>query len=404
MSADLSAAEARRLHLGAQGFADPLPGGRVTKRHLHRVMGRTGVLQLDSVNIVARPQYVVPYSRLGPYDTTLLDAIAYHDRRWFECNAHAACLVPVERYQLFRPRMDGFREGTHINHNATKWDAYLAEYLVKNRAYMDTVLAELRERGPLSAGQLTDGGRSRPGVMWGWSRGKQAIEMLFRTGEVAALRKLPSFERLYDLTERIIPKSALDAPVPDHDDAERQLVELAARSLGAATARDLSDYYRTRLDHTKRRADELVGLGVLDRVTVDGWRDPAYVIARMGIPRAIDRAALLTPFDPLVWDRKRAVRMFGFDYKIEIYVPAPKRKYGYYVFPFLRGDRIVARVDLKADRKAGVLRVLGAWPEPAITKADVAALEAELRRFADFLALERVDLIRRNLLRSLRGT
>jgi uncharacterized protein YcaQ len=401
MAADLSALEARRLHLAAQGFADPLPV-KVTKRHLHRVIARTGVLQLDSVNIVARPQYVVPYSRLGPYDARLLDEIAYRDRAWFECNAHAACLVPVERYPLLRPRMDGFRDGTHINQNATKWDEYLRRYLEENRPYMDAVLSEIAERGALSAGELSDGGKSQPGVMWGWSRGKHAVEMLFRTGEVAALRRLPSFERVYDLPERVIAKAALDAPVPEHDEAERRLVELAARSLGVGTAKDLSDYYRVRADHTKRRADELVETRVLERVSVEGWREPAYTVAGARVPRRIERAALLTPFDPLVWDRKRALRMFGFDYKIEIYVPAPKRKYGYYVFPFLNGDRIVARVDLKADRKAGVLRVLGAWPEAGIAPDDVTALDEELTRFALFLGLDRVGFARRGLLHSLR--
>ena len=401
MTADLSGAEARRLHLAAQGFADPLPNGKVTKRHLHRVIARTGVLQLDSVNIVSRPQYVVLYSRLGPYDRRLLETIAYTDRDWFEYWAHEASLIPVERYPLFASRMEWLRKGIHIHRRNPTWDSWLAEYLKKNRPFMNAILAEIAERGALSAGQITDGGKSQKGVMWGWSRGKMAVEALFRGGEVAALRRLPSFERVYDLPERVIRRSLLEAPVPDHEEAEMQLVEIAARSLGIATARDIADYYRTKPADAQRRADELVERGLLERVTVDGWKQPAYILAGARIPKSIDRTALLTPFDPLVWDRKRALRTFGFDYKIEIYVPAPKRVYGYYVLPFLRGERIVARVDVKADRKASTLHVLGAWPEPHTTRDDIAALDTELRRFAGFLGLERVELARKDLLRSL---
>ena len=388
--------------LSAQGFADPLPKGSVTKRHLHRVIGRTGVLQLDSVNIVSRPQYVVPYSRLGPYDRELLETIAYRDRAWFEYWGHEASLIPVERYPLFRSRMEWIRKGVHKHSPSPTWDGYLQSYLKRERPFLNAVLAELADRGPLSAGQLTDAGSSQRGVMWGWSRGKRAVEMLFRMGEVAALRRLPSFERTYDLPDRVIPKAMLDAPVPDHDRAELELTEIAVRSLGVGTARDIADYSRTKPADAKVRADRLVEDGVLRRVSVEGWKDPGYMAPGVRIPKVIDRAAMVTPFDPLVWNRPRALRVFGFDYRIEIYVPAAKRKHGYYVLPFLNGERIVARADLKADRKAGVLQVLGAWPEDGITADDVAALGAELDRFAGFLGLERVSLARRNLLRALR--
>src|SRR5581483_7494829 len=255
---------------------------------------------------------------------------------------------------------------------------------------------------PLSAGQITDGGKSQAGVMWGWSRGKRAVEMLFRMGEVAGLRRLPSFERVYDLPGRVLPAAVLDAPVPEHEDAERQLVEIAVRSLGVGTARDIADYYRTKPAAAKVRADELVEEGMLRRVRVEGWKDDAYVPAGVRIPKNVSRAAMITPFDPLVWNRPRAKRVFGFEYTIEIYVPAAKRKHGYYVMPFLNGERIVARADLKADRKAGVLQVLGAWGEEHTTADDAIALEAELRRFAGFLGLERVKLARKNLISSLR--
>jgi uncharacterized protein len=396
---DISLGEARRIALAAQGFADSLPKTKGTKRHLHRVIGRTGVLQLDSVNIVARPQYVVPFSRIGKYAQDLLDEVAYHDRAWFEYWGHAASLIPVERYPLFRPRMEAQREHLHAPRSSGKWDQRIHEYVKRERPYMDAVLAEIRDRGALSAGQLTDAGKSRAGVMWGWSRGKQAIEMLFRTGEVAALRR-PSFERVYDLPERVIPHDLLSAPIPDSDDAERELVRLAMQSLGVATVRDIADYYRAKVAPTKRHAEELADAGVLKRVTVEGWTEPAYLSNGSRVPKTVDRPALVTPFDPMVWNRDRAIRLFGFAYNIEIYVPAPKRVYGYYVFPFINGDHFAGRVDLKADRKASTLRVLGAWREPHATPDDAAALKAHLRDFADFLGLEEVHVSRRGNLAS----
>jgi hypothetical protein len=400
--ADMSADEARRLVLAAQGFADPLPkNGGAMKRHLHRVIGRTGVLQLDSVNVVSRPQYLVPYARLGPYDRRLLEQIAYDDRRWFEYWGHEASLIPVDMYRLFRPRMEWARNGVHAQHDSPMWNSWLARYLRENRPFLDAVLQEITERGALSAGQLKDGGKSQRGVMWGWSRGKLAVETLFRTGEVAALRRLPSFERVYNLPERVLPRDVLRAKTMDHAAAERELVLLAVKSLGVGTARDIADYYRTKPADAKRRAEELTSEGGLKRVTVEGWKDPVFVTPGVRIPRSIDRVSVLTPFDPLVWNRPRALRVFGFDYRIEIYVPAAKRKHGYYVLPFLRGERIVARADLKADRQAGVLRVLGAWGEPGITKGDVSAMGAELKRLAGFLELERVEFARPDLLRSL---
>ena len=399
----LSVTDARRIALAAQGFTDPLPKGNAKKRHLHRVIGRTGVLQLDSVNIIARPQFVVPYSRIGPYDARLLDRIAYHDRAWFEYWGHEASLIPVDRYPLFRARMESFHEHLHGPRSSGKWDTQLYEYLKTERPYMDAILAEIAERGALSAGQLSEAGKSRKGVMWGWSRGKRAVEMLFRGGEVAATRR-PSFERVYDLPERVIPREVLDAPFPDREDAERSLVRLAAKSLGVATVGDIAWYYRSKIADTRRRIDDLVASGELRPISVEGWREPAYLDAGAKRPRAVERAALITPFDPMMWDRKRALRLFGFDYHIEIYVPAPKRTFGYYVLPFINRERFVARVDLKADRQAATLRVLGSWKEMDATPDDARALRDELRRFATFLGLERIDVARRgNLASALKG-
>jgi uncharacterized protein YcaQ len=389
----LRIADARRIALAAQGFSDPLPTEKATKRHLHRVIGRTAVLQLDSVNIVARPQYVVPYSRIGPYDDELLRDIAYRDRAWFEYWGHQASLIPIEHYPLFRPRMESFRLHLHAPRSTGKWDTRLHEYLKKERPYMDAVLAQLAERGALSAGELNEAGKSGPG-MWNWSRGKQAVEMLFRGGEVAALRR-PSFERVYDLPERVIPREVLDAPTLDAEEAELGLVRLAARSLGIGTVADIAWYFNSKIADTKHRVEELTATGELQRVDVEGWTEPGYLFAGTKRPRAVDRSALITPFDPLMWDRRRALRLFGFDYRIEIYTPAPKRVHGYYVLPFLHRERFVARVDLKADRKASKLLVLGAWKEPDATPGDARALSAELARFASFLGLERVDVARK---------
>jgi uncharacterized protein YcaQ len=392
--------EARRIALAAQGFTDPLPS-KPTKRHLHRVIGRTAVLQLDSVNIVARPQFVVPYSRIGPYDPRLLTDVAYRDRQWFEYWGHEASLIPLEHYAFFRPRMEAFRRHLHAPRSKGKWDVQMHNYLKKERPYMDAVLAQITERGALSAGELNDAGKSGPG-MWNWSRGKHAVEMLFRGGEVAALRR-PSFERVYDLPERVIPPALLDAPVLDHDEAERGLVRLAMRSLGIATIADVAWYFRAKIGATKRHVEELVATGEVERVSVEGWTEPAYLFAGAKRPRAVDRPALVTPFDPLLWDRRRALRVFGFDYRIEIYVPAPKRVFGYYVFAFLNGERFVARVDLKADRQASTLRVLSSWKEEDTTRDDVVALRAELRRFATFLGLEGLQIGERgDLARALR--
>lgn len=394
--------DARRIALAAQGFSDPLPSGKATKRHLHRVIGRTAVLQLDSVNIVARPQYVVPYSRIGPYDPQLLHDIAYRDRAWFEYWGHEASLIGVEHYPLFRPRMEAWREHLHAPRSNGKWDKRIHEYLRKERPYMDAVLAQITERGALSAGELNEAGKSGPG-MWNWSRGKQAVEMLFRGGEVAALRR-PSFERVYDLPERVISRDVLDTPALDDEEAEMGLVRLATRSLGIGTIADIAWYFRSKIADTKRRVEELVTSGELERVEVEGWTEPGYLFAGAKRPRAVDRSALITPFDPLMWDRRRALRLFGFDYRIEIYTPAPKRIHGYYVLPFLHRERFVARVDLKADRKASVLRVLAAWKEPDAAPADARALKTELARFASWLGLERVDIARKgNLAAALRS-
>ena len=266
----------------------------------------------------------------------------------------------------------------------------LAQLGRRRRAYVDAILAEVTERGPLTASELTQGGRSR-GSWWGWSQGKTALEWLFWSGRVTTATRR-RFERVYDLTERVLPPEVLSAPTPPEADAHRSLVRLAARALGVATARDVRDYFRLDAADTTPRLAELVEAGELTPVRVEGWKDSAYLHRAARIPRGVEARALLSPFDSLVWDRQRTERLFGFHYRIALYTPAHLRAHGYYVLPFLLGDRLVARVDLKADRAARVLRVPAAHAEEGADRRRVAgALIDELRAMAAWLGLERVE-------------
>ena len=260
----------------------------------------------------------------------------------------------------------------------------------ENPKLVDRVLAEVRERGPIAASELSEKRPRRSGPWWDWSDSKRAIEWLFWSGEVTAARRR-RFERLYDLPERVLPRAALEAPTPEPADAQRELLRIASRSLGIAAERDLRDYFRLPADEAKARIAELVEAGDLIPVEVEGWgRTPGYLTRGARIPRTVDAAALIGPFDSLLWERSRVLRIFGFEFRLEIYVPAPKRRHGYYVLPFLLGDRLVARVDLKADRAAGVLRARAVHFEPGAPAEAAEALEAELATMAGWLGLERV--------------
>ena len=377
----LSAAQARRVALAAQGFADPRPGAVPDRRHLRRVLARTGLLQIDSVNVLQRAHYLPLYSRLGPYPTELLDAAAYRrPRELFEYWGHEASYLPVRLHPYLRWRMaDGHAWG-----GVTR--------LAKERPdLLSWVLAEVRAKGPLTAGELqADAPRRTDNWGWNWTAAKTALEWLFWRGEVLISRRNSAFARLYDLPERVLPAAVLDAPTPPPADAMRELVSLAAGALGVATEADLRDYFRLPVAGARRAVRELVEAGEVTRVTVDGWRQPAYLHHAARIPRRIRAATLLSPFDPVVWRRDRVERLFGFSYRIEIYTPAAQRVYGYYVLPFLLDDRLVARVDLKADRAAGVLRVPGAWAEPGAPAELPELLAAELRRLAGWLGLAAV--------------
>ncbi len=389
----ISAAQARRFALAAQGLAAPRPA-RATAAALARMFARVHLVQIDSVNVLCRSQELPLWARLGGHDRALLPR-ALERRALFEYWAHAACLAPVELQPLLRWRMAEARGGGAWNH--------LVEIDRKQPAYVAAVLDEIRARGPLAASELSDADARRvPGSWWSWGDHKRAVELLFWAGELTTSRRTSQFERVYDLTTRALPAAVVAAPTPTVADAQRALLERAGRALGVATAADLADYFRIKKT-ARARIAELVEDGALLPVTVEGWRDPAYLHRDASAPRRAEAAALLSPFDSLVWERARTERLFDFHYRIEIYTPAAKRRFGYYVLPFLQGDRLVARVDLKADRAAGVLRVHAAATEAGIAPREVAGpLAGELRAMATWLGLERVQVGRKgNLARDL---
>ncbi|WP_217922989.1 winged helix-turn-helix domain-containing protein [Miltoncostaea oceani] len=379
---EISAAQARRIALRAQGFGPPRPPGRIDRRHARRVLDRVGLIQIDSVNVLVRSQELPLFARLGPHPRDLLPRMAA-DGELFEFWCHEASLLPVAMWPLMGWRMARAEE--------LMW-AGTAAVAREDPGYVAAVLDEVRARGPITAGELSDPGDPVPG-MWGRSPGKRALEHLFWRGEVSARRRPSDFARVYDLTERIIPEHIRALPVPGEEEAVRQLLLSAARSLGVATARDLCDYHRLNVPRTRPRVAELAEDGRLWPVTVRGWDAPAFLHPDAELPRRVRARALLSPFDSLVWDRARTERIFGFRYRIGIYTPAHRREHGYYVLPFLLGDDLVARVDLKADRAAGTLRVPEAHAEPGHATADVAdALAAELVDMARWLGLRGIDV------------
>lgn len=384
----LSAATARRIALAAQGFADGRPEVPAGVRQIRRMVDRLGLLQIDSVNVLVRAHYLPLFSRLGPYDTAALDRLAWGGRKrtLFEYWGHEASLLPLATQPLLRWRMARAALGT------AGFKGWVVRYGEERRAFIEAVRRQIEDRGPLSAADLTEGGKSA-GKWWGWSEGKQALEWLFIAGQVTTAGRRGAFERVYDLTDRVIPADVLALPTPDDGDAQRTLLRIAARALGVATEYDLRDYFRLRPEDTKARLAELVEAGGLLPVKVEGWSRTAYLDPQAHFARKIEARALLVPFDPLVWERDRAERLFGFRYRIEIYTPAAKRQYGYYVLPFLLGEHLAARVDLKADRVTSRLLVHAAHVEDGAKPADIAEpLRAELRLMADWLGLETVAI------------
>ncbi len=383
MTETLSLKQARRIALAAQGFAAPRPAGRDGPAHLKRVGERLGLHQIDSVNVLVRAHYLPLFSRLGVYPRELLDQAAWgRRRRLFEYWGHEASLVPLDLHPMLRWRMDRADRGEGM------WQR-MRVFAVERRGEAMALLERIEHEGPLGASDLRET-RGKSG-WWEWSDAKTALEWLFWAGRLAAASRRGSFERVYDLPERVIPADILALPTPSKAEAQRALIERGARALGVATAADLRDYFRLKPEATPR-IDELVEEKRLVRVRVEGWRQPAFLHADARAPRRVDAAALLAPFDPLIWERSRTERLFGLRYRIEIYTPAHKRVHGYYVLPFLCGERIAARVDLKADRQAGVLRVQSAFAEPDAPADAPERLARELETMAGWLGLGGVSL------------
>ncbi|MGY1603817.1 winged helix-turn-helix domain-containing protein [Geodermatophilus sp. SYSU D00815] len=378
----LPAALARRIALAAQGFAEPRPAGVVDTRQLRRLTSRLAVVQIDSVNVLSRSHYLPAFSRLGPYPRESLDALAGRRRHLFEYWAHEASFLPVRLQPYLRWRMAAAEEHA--------WGS-MVRIQQERPGYVAEILDRVREGGPLKASDLLEPRPDRPGTMWNWHAGKVALEWLFYAGALTARHRTAGFERVYDLTERVIPAEVLAVPTPRPADAVRELVRTAGRALGVATERDLRDYFRLKPAPARQAIAELEEAGELQPVEVDGWGAPAWLDPGARRPRWIRARALLSPFDSLVWERPRVERIFGFRYRIEIYTPAEKRVHGYYVLPFLLGDRLVGRVDLKADRKAGVLRVQGAYAEDGVDRSLVATeLAGELALMAGWMGLGEV--------------
>ncbi len=389
---------AARVALASQGFCDPSPSGRIDVRHFRRVLGRLALLQLDSVQTVCRSHYLPIYSRLGSYDRDHLDDWLWNSGEMFETWAHEASILPVWMEPALRWRKRRAAEGD-------TWPS-LHAIATRQAKYVDAVIAEVEEHGPIRAADLSDP-RPRSGDWWnGRSDGKRALDWLFRIGMVGS-RRLGNFERTYEPLNRLVPAQVLAKPAPPDEAAQRDLLEVAGRCQGIGTAGDLADYFRIGISEARPRLAELVEHGRLLAVQVEGWREPAFIHPESPRPRKVAARALLSPFDPVVWYRPRAERLFGFRYRIEIYVPAGKREYGYYVMPFLLGQDLVGRVDLKADRSEGVLRARGVFAEDGTDHCHVATeLSAELDRLATFLGLEGVKVGRRGnlaaVLRSVR--
>ena len=386
MKSTLKIAEARRVALSAQGFNFPDRSKPVAWPHIKKTISQLNLLQIDSVNVLVRSHYLPVFSRLGHYDHATLDARTFHNKKrmMFECWSHEASLVPLELHPFMRWRME------RAKNSDGKYDS-MSRFARDEQDYLKTVLDFVKRHGPTAVSDFPDSGKGAGG-WWGWSKGKMAFETLFDQGLITTAAR-PAFERIYDVPENVIPAHILHAPTPSEAETFRHLLDLSGRALGVGTEFDLRDYFRLPVAETKIALAELIEAGTLIPVQVEDWKHQAYIHRDAKIPRKAGGTALVSPFDPLVWERARAERLFNFHYRIEIYTPAEKRKYGYYVLPFLMGDRFAARVCLKADRQAGVLRANASHLEAHADAGETAeALGNELLRMAGWLGLGGVEV------------
>lgn len=370
----LTRAEARRVAIAAQGLAKPRPA-IPNLGHVRRAVRALGLVQIDSVNVLERAHHLTLFSRLGPHDPGLLWR-ALDERHLFEYWARMASFCPIEDFPLYRLRME---------RNAEANGQWIKDLNEKAPGYVESVYRQVVERGPLTVAELDEPGE-RSGPWWGWADGKVALEHLFAAGRVTVAHRR-NFTRYYDIVERVIPSEHLEVR-PDENEVRRRLILQAARALGVATASEICQYFWLRAVEGKRAIADLIASGDLIEAEVEGPTRSVYLPAGIPVPRRVDARTLINPFDTFMWNRDRIESLFGFRYRIEIYVPAPKRVHGYYVLPFLLGDDLVARVDLKADRKAGVLDVPGAFLEDGADPLVVAReLSNELTEMARWLGL-----------------
>lgn len=381
----LSLKHARRLALAAQGFSGRQSSVTVTSRHVTQLIERLGVLQIDSVNALVRSHYLPLYSRLGNYPQKLLDQAAWsqgRQRKLFEYWGHEASLLPIDLYPLMRWRMQRASQGQGIYQEMAKFGR-------EQQPTIARVLQAVREQGALGAGTLNTR-QERAGPWWDWSAEKIALEWLFAAGEVTVAGRR-GFERLYDLPERVLPSAIINHPQLAEADAQRGLLLHAVKALGLGTEKDVRDYFRQDPAPARMGLAELLEQGAIQRVQVQGWKQPAYALPEFKVPRKVTASALLSPFDSLIWERARTERLFDFRYRLEIYTPAHKRVYGYYVLPFLHHERIAARIDLRAERAAGRLAVHAVHEEqPGLDEQGMHALAANVRQLADWLGLPQV--------------
>lgn len=383
----LSLKQVRRLALAAQGFSGRQPPAIIKASHVARLIQRLGVLQIDSVNALVRSHYLPLYSRLGNYAPTLLDQAAWSEgrhRTLFEYWGHEASLLPVELYPLMRWRMQRAARGEGIYQQ-------MARFGREQQTVIAQVLQMVRERGALGAGSISTR-QERAGPWWDWSAEKHALEWLFAAGEVTVAGRR-GFERLYDLPERVLPSAVLDHPELAEADAQRGLLLHAVKALGVGTEKDIRDYFRQDPAPAKVAIAELLEAGAIQVVQVESWKQPAYALPELKIPRMVEASALLSPFDSLIWERARTERLFDFRYRLEIYTPQAKRVYGYYVLPFLYNEHIAARIDLRAERAPGRLAVHAVHEEEkGLDEEGMHALAINLRRLADWLGLPQIQI------------